>query len=337
VRTVRYEQNLDSAAAGPRPSPLDVILAKSAGRWYVTSSHSNDGPTITIARPESDRHVAVEAVPLADDAHATVAVPAAPTATAEVVGADGDVVATDRVALHEGAWRFDLAVETPVAPAAVRVTVDDDGDDVAPFASAIVLPAETAHSPAEALFPVAMPVLSYDQAWTYTLTHPDDPRSDWRRAVTDVITSAQAATPPAPTFDHVVTRADRLELHGRFATADGGAGTFELARLKTGGPWFLVSLKDDAITVLDTQITPTRVNVTMTVRDDYTLGVGGSFRPPAGKTLAQVWGKKDHPVVFAPPFTPAASTNGVASHPLLLQTIPEGHQLRYYDAWPRPH
>jgi hypothetical protein len=69
------------------------------------------------------------------------------------------------------------------------------------------------------------------------------------------------------------------------------------------------------------------------VRDDCTLGVGGHFSAPTGRTLDEVWGKAGEPVVFTPAFSPTGSSEAVALMPLLLVTIDEGHELRYYDAW----
>jgi hypothetical protein len=223
----------------------------------------------------------------------------------------------------------------------VKVQVDEDGDPATPgavtaHASSVVLPAEAAHHPAADLFPAAMPPGSFFDAWVYTATHRgDDQLADWKTAITRYIGTVvdTNAGPPSPTFDAVTVRPDGLEVTGRYVAADGGAGAFHMARLEPDGPWFLLSLQDDAIEVRDVTYTDAAVEVTLVVSQDSTLGVGGFRRDPV--PAGEPWMRAGQEVVYEAPFGRHARDNSVAALHLVLDGLDDGSILRFHDAWSR--
>jgi hypothetical protein len=317
---------------GEHSRNLDVAVAQHEGLWFVTGSATSDNPRITRARVDGDS-VVVEAVP--DDPDR----PPAASATAELLGRDGDVLVTLQVPIDTGLWRFTLPLDPGAQPAAVQVTTGGSPDerpsagDALSFTSTIVLPATTADHPARPLFPAVMPASSYEDAWRYTLTHPNDPRRDWRWALTTAIGAVSNGRPSTPTFDDVVTRPDRFEMSGRYATADGGAGTFELARLRADGPWFVMTLQDDAFDVRNIEVTPTEAHVTVAVAEDYDLAVGRSCGGSAGQTVEQAWGHGGVELLCDFPMDPPTASDRTARSLQTLETLDDHSLLRYYDAW----
>jgi hypothetical protein len=310
---------------------LDVAVVQIDGRWYVAGSATGETPTITRARVDGGS-VAVEAVEANDPDRPSVA-----PATAEVFGRDGESIATARVPIDGGLWRFTLPLDPDAGPgaepAAVRVSVDErsSAGGAPRFASTIVLPASIADNPARPLFPAVMPASSYEDAWRYTLTHPDDPRRDWQWALTNAFATVGNGRPSTPTFDDVVTRPDGLEMSGRFA--NGGAGTFELARLRVDGPWFVIRMEDDAIDVRDVEVTPTEARVTMVVAEDYRLAVARSCGGSAGQPVEQAWGHAGVELLCVFPMEPPGASDRTARSIQTLETTDDRSLLRYYDAW----
>lgn len=317
VQQVRFQPD---KVEGPH---LDMTVAQHDGRWFVTGSTTDGSPTITRAHVDGSS-VVVEAVPPVD------ADPPPTSATAELFGSDGDLLATSDAPLDAGLWRFALPLDPGAQPAAVQVT-GTDGDALS-FASTVVLPASTAGHPARALFPAVEPARSYEDAWRYTLTHPDDPRTDWRWALTTAFSSVSNGRPSLLTFDDEVTRPDGFAMHGRF-TANGGAGTFELARLRADGPWFVIRLQDDAIDVRDVEVTPSEARVTMVVAEDYRLAVARSCPGSAGQPVEEAWGHGGVELLCRFPLEPPAASDRTARSIQTLETLDDHSLLRYYDAW----
>jgi hypothetical protein len=175
---------------------------------------------------------------------------------------------------------------------------------------------------------------SYEDAWRYTLTHPDDPGSDWQWALTNAIATVGNGRPSAPTFDHVVTRPDGLEMSGRYATAGGGAGTFELARLRARGPWFVLRLGDDGFHVRNVEVTPTEARVTIVVAEDYRLAVARSCGGSAGQPVEEAWGHAGVELLCVFPMDPPGASDRTARSRQTLETTSGNSLLRCYDAWP---
>jgi hypothetical protein len=177
---------------------------------------------------------------------------------------------------------------------------------------------------------------SFFDAWVYTATHRGpDALVDWEHALRWYIGTVVDANagPPNPTFDAVTVRPSGLEVTGRYVTADGGSGTFHMARLERDGPWFLLSLQDDAIEVRDVAYTATAAEVTLVVSQDSALGVGGFRRDrvPAGEP----WMRAGEEVVYEVPFGRHARDVSVATLHLVLGTLADGSILRFHDAWSR--
>ena len=312
---------------------LWVDLARIDDLWFVTNVRAAEGPVVS-AEVVGD-HVALDAV---------LAGQMPPESTwgpldVELLADDGTLLDSAQLASGEGGWRADLQPGDGTA-AAVRVTTEvtdpATGASATLTASSIVLPASVADAdgPARELFPAVRPVNTYRDAWAYTLTHPGDPRADWRWALTDYISIVMnGGVPPAPTFSDVVTRTDGLQMSGRFAAADGGAGTFELARLRSDGPWFLLSLVDDAYDVSDVTTTATGVEATVALREDTTMALGCGCRAPAGRTLDQVVGRAGEDFVIVRPFEPAGATTPVAMITVAFKAVDDGSLFRYFDAW----
>jgi hypothetical protein len=174
---------------------------------------------------------------------------------------------------------------------------------------------------------------SYFDAWIDTLTHPDDPRADWEQALTSYISTVGNGTPPAPTFEEVATSPDGFEMSGRFRTADGGAGTFEMARLQLDGPWYLISLVDDAFEVRDVTFTATKAEVTLVVAEDYTLGAGRLLQPPPGEPMDETGGKGGQEGIYVEDLGPGNPSNPMVSVFLAEVAADDGAMFRFFDAF----
>jgi hypothetical protein len=316
-----------------------VHLARVDDMWVVTGAETEDGLSITAAAIVGEV-VRVEASPHGDP---ELWSERSEPLRAELIADDGAVIATAETQLRDGAWRLELGVDPGRVPVAVRVEVPADGDAdpttpgaVVAHASSVVLPAEAAHHPAAGLFPAAMPAGSFFDAWVYTATHRgDDELADWKTAITRYINTVvdEKAGPPSPTFDAVTVRPDGLEMTGSYAAADGGAGAFHMARLEPDGPWFLLSLKDDAIEVRDVTETDAAVEVTLVVSKDSALGVGGFRRDPV--PAGEPWAPAGEEVVYEVPFGRHARDDSVATLNLVLDALDDGSILRFHDAWSR--
>jgi hypothetical protein len=335
--TVSYSYSLPDATAGALT--LFVYLVRVDDLWAVTGAETEDGLSITGAAIVGD----VARVQVVPDNGSELWSGRSEPLRAELIAADGAVIATAEARLSAGAWRLELGIDAGQVPAAVMVEglIDEDGDpaspgEVAVHASSVVLPAEAAHHPAADLFPSAMPPGSFYDSWVYTATRRGaDELADWKTAITGYIGTVvdTNAGPPSPTFRAVTIRPDGLEVTGRYVAADGGAGAFHMARLEPDGPWFLLSLKDNAIEVRDVTYTDTAAEVTLVVSQDSTLGVGGFRRDPV--PAGEPWMRAGQEVVYEVPFGRHARNDSVATLHLVLDGLDDGSILRFHDAWSR--
>jgi hypothetical protein len=289
------EQRFVQEVEGEVLAGLRVWLTQLDGWWFVTGSAGDAGPVITDARIV-DGAVRVEAVPAEGD------VAGSDRLMLELVGTDGRVVDTTSARLQDGRWLVDVPVAANEQPVAVRAL--PEGGDAGARAEAVVLPDETNEHPVRDLFPAAIGG-SYYAAWAETLAGRDSRRADWRSALQSYIERSGVGILSVPTFDKVVVGRNGHQRSGRFRTADGGSGTFEVARLQDGGPWFLISLRDDAVAVQDVRVMATEVEVT--------LDTGGEPRR------------------YVEPFRPPGADAAVASFELALTGA--GPVRRFYDAW----
>lgn len=221
--------------------------------------------------------------------------------------------------------------DDPEADVASGDSATSPGDGDAPGGDAPSAPG------IEELFPGALDIATtVDEAREYTDAHRGDPElTQWRTALTRWIYTAGSHDPvlsaPSPAFTDVVLRPDQLEVEGRYATPDGGTGTFHMARLATDGPWILISLRDDALPVTRVEAREDGLAVTLVpTKDVAQLGVG---RVPLG------WGERVTPPSRA--FIEAGETAtyalddtqpGIALQFLLLVAV-DGSELRFYESF----
>jgi len=323
-RTVRFEaddRNLDR-------SPLDVSTIEVGGRWYVTGARTNDGPTIVEAHVAAG-HVVVDAVPHDSGLLSpAVAIPA----TVVIVRRDGTELANVQAPMTDDRWRVDVPVGAGAEPAAVLVSRNEPATPggAEALASVIVLPESIAGSPARDLFPAALPVGSYEEAWRYTLAHPADPRRDFRIALTLALGTVGNGRPPEPKFEQLVISADGDAMSGRYTTGDGGAGIFELARVSHDSPWFVTRVQDDAVDIRDVEVTPTEVRVKMTVSEDYRLAEAHACGGSAGQSVEEAWGHADVELLCRFSVDEAGTARALQT----LETTGDHPRLiRFFDAW----